>query len=414
MSGNRESLNFVRNANPRPRTPDPELAERLPSLMLVAGEASGDLHASALAHVLRGLAPTWQLTGMGGSHMAKAGISLFHNITAHAVVGSVEALGRLPTLFRAFRVCSERIVHERPQALVLVDFPEFNIRLARVARRQGIPVVYFVPPQLWAWRPWRVRTVRQVVTKVLACFPFERDFYRTHSVPVEFVGHPLLDRLPALSRDGARAALSVAPDELMIGLLPGSRREEVARLLPIMLDAAGRVARRKPATQVLVALAPTMMLEDVRPLLAGHACPVRVIQGETYQVMVGADCLLVASGTATLEAACFGTPMVVCYKLSRLSYLIARSLIRVPWISLVNIVADREVVPELIQDQLTPERLATHVSVILEDRSVAKAQRDGLALVRERLGPSGASERAARSVLALAGHPGFVSEKGTA
>jgi lipid-A-disaccharide synthase len=344
--------------------------------------------------------------------MAEASVSLFHNITALAVVGSVEALGRLPTLFRAFRVCSERIVHERPQALVLVDFPEFNIRLARVARRHGIPVVYFVPPQLWAWRPWRVRTVRQVVSKVLACFPFETDFYRKHGVPVKFVGHPLLDHLPALTRDGARTTLTVGPDELLIGLLPGSRREEIARLLPVMLDAAGRVVRRKPTAQVLVALAPTIAPEDVRHLLAAHACSVRLIQGETYQVMAGADCLLVASGTATLEAACFGTPMVVCYKLSRLSYLIAWSLIRLPWISLVNIVAGREVVPELIQGQLTPERLASHVCSILEEPSVAKAQRDSLALVRERLGPPGASERAARSVLAVAGHPEFLSQKG--
>jgi len=275
-------------------------------------------------------------------------------------------------------------------------------------------VVYFIPPQIWAWRRWRVRVLRRHVTKLLTLFPFENDFYGRARVPVEFIGHPLLDELPPLTREGARGFFELLPDEPLIGLLPGSRREEVARLLPIMLQASAEVVRRKPGARALVALAPTVRADDVRPLMGGSASFASVVEGETYRVMAAADCLLVASGTATLEAACFGTPMVVCYKTSRLTYCLAWIHLRVPWISLANIVAGREVVPELIQGRLTVERLTAHALSILDDRSTAKAQRDGLALVRERLGSPGACERAAKVVLKVAGHPEFIRERGTA
>jgi lipid-A-disaccharide synthase len=339
--------------------------------------------------------------------MAEAGVRLFHDITAFAAVGGTEALSRLPLLFKAFRICSVRLSQDRPRALVLVDFPEFNMRLGRVAHRLGIPAIYFVPPQIWAWRRWRVRVLRRFVRMVLSVFPFEAEFFRRAGVPVEFIGHPLLDHLPELTREEARASLGIAPEETLIGLLPGSRREEVARLLPIMLEASAQVVRNRPI-RVLVALAPTVTRDEVRAMIEGGSFPATLVEGQTYRVMAAADCALVASGTATLETACFGTPMIVCYKTSRLTYLIARLTVRIPWISLANIVAGRQIVPELIQGDLTSTRLASHALAILDDPSVAKAQRDGLSLVREKLGAAGASERAARFILEISGHPGFV------
>jgi lipid-A-disaccharide synthase len=373
----------------------------------VAGEASGDLHGSTLARGLTTLMPDLRLAGMGGARMAAAGVRLVQRADRVNVVGGTEALGRLPALWRAFQTLRRQLRDRRPGALVLIDFPEFNMRLARVARRLRVPVVYFVAPQLWAWRRGRVRAMARDVSRVLAIFPFEVGLYQEAGVPVEFVGHPLLDVLPSLEREAARTGLA-GERETLVGLLPGSRDAEVRRHLPVLLGAARRIAARRPGTRFVVPVASTIDAAAVRATVRPSELPIDVRPGEAYRVMAAADLLLVASGTATLEAACYGTPMVVLYKLSAVSHRIARILVRgVSHISLPNIVAGREVVPEFIQARATSDAVAGAALRVLEDDVARAAQRAALLEVRVRLGEAGAGLRAARAVLReLDGTPG--------
>jgi lipid-A-disaccharide synthase len=365
----------------------------------VAGEASGDLHGATLARALGTLAPGIRLAGMGGTAMAAAGVRLVQRAERVTVVGGTEALGRLPALWQAFQALRRHLRERRPRVLVLIDFPEFNMRLARTARQLGVPVVYFVAPQVWAWRRGRLRAITRDVSRVLAIFPFEVGLYQEAGVPVEFVGHPVLDVLPELDRNAARSGLA-AVDETLVGLLPGSRDAEVRRHLPVLLDAATRILARRPRTRFALPVATTIPVAPVEAVVFKSRLPVGVLPGAAYRVMAAADLLLVASGTATLEAACYGTPMVVLYRLSSLSYGLARVLVRgVSHISLPNIVAGREVVPELIQGGATPAAVAAAAFRLLEDDGVRATQREALLEVRARLGEAGAGLRAARAVL---------------
>ncbi len=372
------------------------------TIMIVAGEASGDLHGAALARALRAQAPECQLIGMGGPAMAEAGVECVADVTGEAPVGFVEAVGHLGALRRAFRRLRAVVTRPRaPAALVLIDFPEFNLRLARVARRSRVPVVYFIPPQIWAWRPRRVRTIRKLVSLVLAVFPFERTLYQRARVPVEFVGHPLRDRVAeAPSRPEARAALGLAGGDEVIGLLPGSRPAEIGAVLGVMRDAAELIRRVRPRARFVLALAPTVDERAVKSVLG--ASDVAVVRGQTYAVMRAADLLLVTSGTATLEAALLGTPMIVCYRLTALSELIARMLVRVPWMSLPNLVAGRAVVPELYRQATTPQGLAETALALLTNEERLAAQRAAFAELGEQLGSGGVAARAAALVLATA------------
>ena len=377
-------------------------------IMLSAGEASGDLHGATMCRALRALDPGVRLIGMGGPRMAAAGVEILVDPTADAAVGTSEALGRVPGLYRAYTILVGRLRKVRPQALVLIDFPEFNLRLAKQARRAGVPVIYFIPPQLWAWRRGRIRQMARRVTRVLAAFPFERSLYEDAGVSVEFVGHPLLDVVPLdLDRSKARERLSVSDRQPMVGLLPGSRRDEVARLLPPMLEAAAFLARADGRRCFVLGLAPTVDRSAVawlmtRAVEAGGP-RVEIVQGLTHEVMAGADVLLIASGTATLEAALLGAPMVVCYRVSKLTEVMARLLAKVQWISLPNIVAGRGAVPEILQRQVTGTRLAGEAERLLKDPAAATAQRAAFKEVRSRLGQPGVGARAARAVLKVVG-----------
>ena len=378
-------------------------AERA-SIMLSAGEASGDLHGATLCGALGALSPELRLWGMGGARMAAAGMEVIADPTGEAVVGASEALGRIPELYRTYRALLRRLKREPPRALVVIDFPEFNLRLARHARRAGVPVVYFIPPQLWAWRRGRIRQMARRVSGVLAVLPFEQELYERAGVPVQFVGHPLLDVLPLdLTRAEARRRLGLDPSESVVGILPGSRREEVSHLLPPMLTAATRLRAAGAARRFVLGLAPTIDRAWVEERLkAGEdaeAPRVDVWSGRAHEVMAGADVALIASGTATLEAALLGVPMVVCYRVSRVTEAVVRALARVPWVSLPNIVAGRPIVPEILQDEVTAQRLATEALRLLEDPVSATAQRAAFKDLRARLGEPGVGRRAARAVL---------------
>ena len=376
--------------------------------MLVAGEASGDLHGAALCQALRARVPEARLFGMGGARMAAAGMEVLENVTASAITGGTEAAKGILPLYRVYRRLRRRLEGpERPHALVLIDFPEFNLRLARVARRHGVPVVYFIPPQIWAWRGWRVRAMRRLLSLVLAVFPFEPPLYRRAGVPVAYVGHPLVDTLAdAPTRAAARARLALAPDALVLGLLPGSRRGEIERVLPVMRDAVARILARRPETQIVLALAPTIELggsgrPPSRPA-ASAAGEIRILRDAAHDVICAADLLLATSGTVTLEAALLGTPMVVCYRLSRLSAVMIRSLVRVPWMCLVNIVLGRPAVPELFQEEANGERVASEALRLLGDASAREAQRAAFRELRGALGEPGVGARAAGLILGAA------------
>jgi lipid-A-disaccharide synthase len=372
-------------------------------IMLVAGEASGDLHGATLCRALHGLAPARPLIGMGGDRMAAAGLTRLADVTGAAVVGGTEALGPLPTLLRAWRRLTAVLKGpHRPAVLVLIDFPEFNLRLARVARRAGVPVAYFIPPQVWAWRPWRARAVARHISLVLAVFPFESALYRRAGARVEFVGHPVLDALAgAPTRAEARGRLGL-DDAPVVGLLPGSRTHEIERTLPVLRAAAVRIATARPGTRfVLAAMDRHGAGPDPIDALCGPTSRVQIVRGDTYAVMRAADLLLVNSGTATLEAGVLGTPMVVCYRLSRLTEVWARLLVRVPWISLANIVLGRAVVPEIYQAALTPERLAAEALRLLDSPVALAEQRAAFRELGGALGAPGVGLRAARHIVDL-------------
>jgi len=376
------------------------------TIMLSAGEASGDLHGGTLCRALRALEPTVNLVGMGGPRMAAAGMEVVADPTHHAVVGLTEAVGRVPALYNAYRALLRRIRAQRPDALVLIDFPEFNMRLGRAASRAGVRVVYFVPPQVWAWRPWRARRIARFATRVLTVLPFEREIYEAVDAAVEYTGHPLLDVLPLdMTRDHARERLGLDPAVAVIGLLPGSRRKEIARLLPAMLEAARKLAAGDPRRRFLLGAAATVnapeMAAAVTVARETGGPRIDIVEGLTHELMAASDVLMIASGTATLEAALLNAPMVVCYRVSRITEWIARRLALLPWISLPNIIVRRFAVPELLQGQVG-ERLAPEALRLLEDSAAITAQRAAFKDIRGRLGEPGVGRRAAQAVLEVA------------
>lgn len=371
-------------------------------IMVVAGEASGDLHGAALVEALRRHAPPLTFSGMGGLRMRSAGVHLLADAGETAVVGISELWEKRRALRAALRALRGHLAEARPALLICIDFPDFNLLLARTARRLGIPVCYFISPQVWAWRRGRVRTIRRLVRKMLVLFPFEESLYRAAGVDVTFVGHPLLDALATVPpRERCRERLGATDEVKILGLLPGSRAAEIRRHLPLLLDAAARVRAEESRVTVLLGLSDTADRPAVEAVVTHAGVPVRVIQGHTHEVMRAADFLLAVSGTVTLEAAILETPMLITYRVGRLSSWLARALIRVSFVGLPNLVAGKAIVPELLQYDGTPDRLAATALEILRSPARQGEMRAALADVRRRLGEPGAVERAAREVLAL-------------
>lgn len=372
-------------------------------IMLVAGEASGDVHGAALARALKARRPEVELFGLGGGKMAEEGVRLLWDPTRVSIIGIVEALKKYP-LFRHWQAEVKRALREeRPDAVVLIDFGGFNLGVAAYAHRLGIPAVYYICPAAWAYGRGRARRVAESCTRVASVFPFEADVYREAGANVTFVGNPLLDVVrPSRPRAEVRRDLGASEEELLVGLLPGSRRQEVEHLLPVMLSAGRRLAAHHADLRWALGLAPTVDRAWVEAAVHDSGLPV-ALWPAAHDVMQGADVLMAASGTATLEAAIFGTPMVVVYRVSPLTYLIGRRLVKLPHIALPNIVAGEEVAPELVQDALTPESLATAVERYLVDPGLREAARSRLRGAVARLGEPGAAGRAAGLVLEAAG-----------
>jgi len=367
-------------------------------IMIVAGEASGDMHAAHVAAEMKRLCPDIRLFGMGGTLMAKAGVELEYNVADAAVMGIGEVVSSIPAYLKKLKHLKRLVATRRPNALLLVDFPEFNMRLARYAHQQGMSVVYYIPPKAWAWRGYRARQIAQRTTVVASIFPFEADFYRKAGANVEFVGNPLLDFVDVpYSRVEARCRLGLEADIPIIGLMPGSRRHEVERLLPVMLDAAAYLLHAIPNCQFVLPLAPT-----IPPAMLPPMPVVRVFDGQTYPIMRACDLMIIGAGTATLEAACLLTPMIIIAKVSLSTWILGRTLVRLQHAGLPNIVAGREIVPELLQNRAQPQAVAQIALNLLNSPERVAHQQAHLRQVRERLGSKGTVARTAQLVLNVA------------
>jgi lipid-A-disaccharide synthase len=371
-------------------------------LLLSCGEASGDLYAGALTRELRALDPGVAVSGLGGPELAAAGASLIEDYRGLAVTGLTEALAKVPRSYATIRRLTRAARSERPDALVVIDFPDFNFPLARRVKRLGIPVVYYISPQIWAWRAGRLKTIREIADRVLVIFPFEEAIYRAAGVPVEFVGHPLVDLVvPSAPRDAWLRAHALKPDAPTVAILPGSRPNEVGRILPDLAAAARLVRGRIPAAQFVLARAPHLDDRLFDAVRAGDV-PIAIVEGDTDAILAAADVALTASGTATVQTALHDTPMVIVYRLSPLTYWMARRMVKVDAVGMVNLIAGETIVPELIQDRFTPAAVAAEVVSMLTEPARAAAIREALAGVRAKLGGSGASRRAAEAILRVA------------
>jgi lipid-A-disaccharide synthase len=381
----------------------------MPRLLVSCGEPSGDLYAADLVRHLRGRtdAPP-DVFGLGGERLEAEGARLLAHVRDLAVVGLWEVVSHLPRFRRVFRDLLAEVDRARPDIAVLVDYPDFNLRVARALHRRRIPVVYYVSPQVWAWRPRRLRAIREHVAHMIVIFPFEAKVYEEAGVPVTFVGHPLVDLVrPERDRNGFLAGNGLDPGRPVIALLPGSRRKEIAHNLPPLAGAVRLLAQRRPDLQFIAAVGPSI---DPLALRAGLPPSVTLVQGRTHAVLSAANVAVVASGTATVEAALLGTPMVVVYRLSALTYHLGRRFVKVPHVAMANLIAGQGIVPELIQDEFTPERVAEAVLPLLGP--AGDAMREALAEVRRRLGAPGASGRAAEVVAGLLAGQKSVDSRG--
>jgi lipid-A-disaccharide synthase len=369
-------------------------------ILISVGEASGDRLGAGLARALTSLRPDIELSGMGGDEMRDAGVRLVQHASEVAVVGVVEVIRHLPAIRRAMRRLEGALRDERPDLIVPIDFPDFNLRLAARANAERVPVVYYVSPQVWAWRKGRIRAIRDLVRRMLVLFPFELSFYESEGVPATFVGHPAAASRTPLTKGDLLPQLGLDPSRPVVTLLPGSRVGEASRVFPVLVEAAHRLAATHPAVQFVVPKARTLPDGFLEGLAAQrHVSSLTILDGAYPGILEVADAGAVASGTATLDAALAGLPFVAVYRMQPVSYLIARALVRVEHIALPNLVAGRRIVPELVQQACTPAAVASSIAGFLDDSTKADELRRGLAGIRARLDGNGAFERAATAVL---------------
>lgn len=373
----------------------------MPRILIVTGEASGDLHGAHLVKALKALSPDLQIVGIGGASMQAAGAEVVKDIPQLDVMGLI-GLSAVKTMLQRVSRIRALIKRERWDLVVLIDNPGLNFHFARVAKASGLKVLYYIAPQVWAWRRGRMRWIQQRVDHVVAILPFEEPLYKNAGVRCTFVGNPLLDEVaPTYDRDALRRQFGLTDDGPVIGLFPGSRKAELLEHVPLLLETVKRLVERHPTMQFVLAQASSVQDRFLADLLKGSPVPIKVFRNMASEVMAASDLLVVKSGTSTLQAAVVGTPMILFYRApSWITYRLARLLIRVPWIGLANLVAGRGIVPELIHDEATPERLAQETVRLLTDRRAYDEMKVALRSVREALGTPGASHRAAETVLA--------------
>ena len=370
--------------------------DKVPVIMLSAGEASGDQHAASLFLELKKLMPEVKAIGMGGAKMREAGVEIRFDSTSIAVIGTVEVIKHYGEIRRALALMTSIAIEEHPDLLVCVDYKEFNFRLARSAKAAGVKVLFYVSPQVWAWRPGRVKKYGAVVDHMAVIFPIEVPFYEAHQIPVTYVGHPLAGKVvPSLSKNAALKEFGLESDGPVIGLLPGSRSNEIKRLLPVILATVELLAIRFPTASFVLNQASSVTDGMLEPYLANCKVMVKAIKGRNYDVLQCCDAVITVSGTATLEVALAGIPMAIIYKLTPITYWLGRLLISINFIGLPNILAGKGIVREFIQREAKATNLAEEIGNILEDKNYANEIRDNLARVKELLGEGGGSSRLA-------------------
>jgi lipid-A-disaccharide synthase len=372
----------------------------MPRILIITGEASGDLHGANLARALKQADPALSIVGIGGARMKAAGVEVIPDVAQLDIIGLIGPTAVKTMIRRIMRI--RRVIQaDAWDLIVLIDNPGLNLHFARVAKAAGRRVLYYIAPQIWAWRPGRIRWIQRRVDHVVVILPFEAELYRRAGVRCTFVGHPLLDEVaPSYDRTELRKRFDLKEGQPVIGLLPGSRQGEIRSLLPTMLETAARLFAHQPGMQFILAQAPSVSDQLLQECLAGSRVPVRVVHGQASEVMAASDLLFVASGTATLQAAVVGTPMILLYATTWPTYWLARFLITVDCIGLVNLVARRKIVPELIQQDATADRLFREADRLLQDAQAYDEMKAALRAVREALGQPGASQRAAEVVLA--------------
>jgi lipid-A-disaccharide synthase len=364
--------------------------------MIVAGEASGDLHGANLVKEALKKDPSLSFFGIGGSMMRAAGVEILVDASEIAVIGLVEIISHFPVIRHAFNLLKKIIRSNPPDLVILIDYPGFNLRIAETAKKARVKVLYYISPQVWAWRVGRVKKMGKVIDRMAVVFPFEVSYYEKEGIPVTFAGHPLVDSVhPSMTREEAQRKFGLDPVGKTIGLFPGSRISEIKNLLPVILESAGLLKKRFPDAQFILPLASSLKRSDIDPFLDSTAIDVTVIEGMGYDVMQVCDAAITVSGTVTLEIAMIGIPMVIIYKVAPLTYTIAKRLIKVDHIGLCNIVAGERIVKELIQDDASPEKIADEITGILTDAGYAGTIRMKYKEVREKMGSEGCSEKVA-------------------
>ncbi len=367
--------------------------------MIIAGEASGDLHGSKLVSALKVRSPEACFKGMGGAKMREAGVDTLFGIERMGAVGIVEVLGDFGHYYKVYRTLMKEIASRRYDAVILIDYPTLNLRLAKQARRFDCPVFFFISPQIWAWRKGRIRDIRESVSKMFVILPFEEKLYLDAGVNAEFLGHPFVDLVhPSRTREESQIKYSLNPKVKTIGLLPGSRMNEIDSLLEVIVKAAEKIRIELGTCQFLLPVADSIDPDLIKQRLGTNPLGIKLIEGEPYDVMNSCDMLIIASGSATLEAGILGCPMVIIYKLNCLTYLLAKLLVDAPLVGLVNIVAEEEVVTELIQNKVTVENISAEVLAVLQTPEKERAIRERLLKIKNTLGEPGVMEIVAKRI----------------
>lgn len=370
--------------------------------MMIAGEDSGDLHGANLIHELKKQAPSLFLCGIGGEKMRKAGLRVLFHSSELSVIGITEVVSKLPTILKALGIAKKVVQNLKPDLLILIDFADFNLRVAKAAKKVCVPVLYYIPPKVWAWRSGRVKKIRERTDQLAVILPFEADFFQQHGLPATFIGNPLLDNPDAESENLREIE---GKQGTIIGLLPGSRKSEIRKMLPILLDTAKMIRARIPDARFLVSLAPSADPVFFETMIQNHpeSAYMELVSKPVNHVFRQADFLVAASGTVTLEAALAGVPMVIIYKVSDFSYMLGKSLANVTHVGLANLIAGREIIPELLQWKAKPELISETVCNILLDQQKLTTMKNDLLQIREKLGGPGASERTAQLALKMMG-----------
>ena len=389
----------------RPDIPTPDVLLIVPTnphIMILAGEASGDAHGAELSAHIWQLEPNAHISGMGSSEMKKAGVEVFFDSSVIAVMGLVEVLKHWGDIKRAMACVRNQLDKARPDLLVLVDYPEFNLKMARHARGLGIKVLFYISPQVWAWRPRRIHKIGRLIDHMAVIFKFEKAYYERANIPVSFVGHPLVDKVIS-ARPVAEIRQQMGLDQGMtvIGLFPGSRESEIDRLLPLMLATARHMSELRPQLHFIVPVAAALDLDKIKGQCCQSGLDITVTRDNIYDLISCCDSIISCSGTVTLEIALLGVPMCIVYKMSGISYAVISRLITIPHIGLVNIVANKSVVQEFLQSNATVENISREMIKTIDDNDYRKQIKGGLGLVRENLGEGGGSGKMARLVLSF-------------